>query len=751
MAFLNRSQFILVLLGLMVLVLGFVECVQAETLIYSNTNLTGYKVFLDYGETFIDYGTSVGGKITKFTIGYETTYSDPYPGNMRIRFYKNTNSSTVGSCVRTIELNDLPGGWPYFFFYEYELPEEQIFYLPEGYFGYSFTVFSDTAGILLASGGSGNVGLVWMRDDENEWETDDFYGHYAGFFMEVYEGDIPDPPTIRGYKFNDIDGDGSWDDGEPTMPGWEMFLDLNDNGIFDYGEPNSVTDPNGLYELEAEDPGAYTVAEVLQDGWTQTCPGGDGTYSVVADVNEVYTLHFGNCEGLVMAGLSGYVLTDEEEPVEDVLISTSTGQSTMTDEYGYYELALPAPWSGTITPSKECFTFDPAVYGYSNLNTDIPDQDFTAIPICFYGGGFGTEGDPYLIYTAEHMQEIGTHPEHWIFYFRLMNDIDMAGYTGESYNIIGYYENSVDNEPFSGVFDGNGHKIYNFIYSSSVALYNVGVFGYVSGLSAEIRDLTLVEPQVTVPSGTVVGSLAGWISQGTISRCGVTGGLVSANNAVGGLVGQVGFLGQGILDQCYTKCEVIGNNDVGGLAGWVFEGTILDCYSTSSVLGSDTVGGLIGDCEDQVSNCYCVADVSGSADCGAFIGKNSGAASSCFWNADINSSLPGVGTGDSGGVIGVTTENMQAETTFTDEGWDFTTIWDICDGTNYPKFLWYELPIGDLVCPDGVEVADFAIISASWLQTDCGDCGGADLSGDSDVGLPDVEIFVDNWMMGVGI
>jgi len=476
-----------------------------------------------------------------------------------------------------------------------------------------------------------------------------------------------------------------------------------------------------MYEFDAVEPGSYDIGEVLKDGWTQTCPGGDGMYPVVVDVNEVFTFNFGNYEGELLLELSGHVLTDEDEPVGEVLMLASTGQSTMTDEFGYYKLSLPAPWSGTIAPSKECFSFDPTERSYSSLLSNLTDQDFTAIPLCFYGGGTGTEGDPYLIYTAEHMQEIGTHPEHWLSHFKLMNDIDLAAYTGDSFNIIGYYVTNKDNQPFAGVFDGNNHRIYNFTYvTDAIAAACMGLFGYVNNPSAEIKNLILVTPFLNAEECFSVGSVVGELNLGTVSSCAVWDGTVVGNGNVGGLVGNLG------------------------------NGTVLDSYARCTVAGENVVGGLIGYNENELLRCYSAGEVSGMTEAGALIGNNDGTATGCFYDSDI-SMLPGVGEGDTGGVIGETTENMQSEATFTDEGWDFAAVWDICEGTNYPKFIWHKPPLGDLVCPDGVEVADFAIISAYWLQNDCGACGGADFSGDGDVGLPDVEIFVDNWMMGVGI
>ena len=77
---------------------------------------------------------------------------------------------------------------------------------------------------------------------------------------------------------------------------------------------------------------------------------------------------------------------------------------------------------------------------------------FAQIGFCgVYGGGAGTADDPFLIGTAEHMQEIGANEEDWDKCFKLMADIDLGGYEGEEFNIIGIYGNYPGLSQFLGI------------------------------------------------------------------------------------------------------------------------------------------------------------------------------------------------------------------------------------------------------------------------------------------------------------
>ena len=246
-----------------------------------------------------------------------------------------------------------------------------------------------------------------------------------------------------------------------------------------------------------------------------------------------------------------------------------------------------------------------------------------SLPACAqYSGGTGEPNDPYLIFTAEQMNEIGLHEVDWDKHFKLMADIDLSAYTGTQFNIIGRWFgfNHPDNKGFGGVFDGSGKKISNFSYTSTGA-NNIGLFEFVADPNAQIKDLGLIDPNVDAGTGSYVGSLVGRLSFGIITGCYAEGGSVSGNHTVGGLVGR----NNGTITNCYSLGSVSGDDDVGGLVGFNSAlCTIIDCYAISSVSGDDRVGGLVGrnNTNGTITNCSAGGAVLGDREVGGLVGRN---------------------------------------------------------------------------------------------------------------------------------
>jgi hypothetical protein len=382
-----------------------------------------------------------------------------------------------------------------------------------------------------------------------------------------------------------------------------------------------------------------------------------------------------------------------------------------------------------------------------------------------YSGGTGEPNDPYRIATANDLNDIGNHIEDFNKCFVMVDDINLAEYTGTQFNMIGYYNHWSDNEPFTGVFDGNEHAISNFTYESSSGHYT-GLFGYVNN-NAVIRNLGLIDPNVEYTgSGGGVGALAGGFSV-SISDCYVRGGSLSGNDYVGGLLGKCnganiyncyssasvsggnytgglcGGTGYANISNCSSSGTVTGLDVVGGLAGLNYrseirrsystanvsgrdrigglagingnDAKIYDCHSRGEVSGVEFVGGLVGDfgcdlCEDAtITNCYSLSSVSGTGYVGGLVGDGpSERVTNSFW--DVNSS----GEPNSAGGTGKTTAKMQAESMFRDAGWDFVEVWDIGENQTYPFLRVY--PAGDLNHDGIVNFIDVAILAGHWLE-----------------------------------
>jgi hypothetical protein len=339
-----------------------------------------------------------------------------------------------------------------------------------------------------------------------------------------------------------------------------------------------------------------------------------------------------------------------------------------------------------------------------------------------YGGGSGTALDPYQIWTAEQMNLIGLHQEDWDNCFKLMQDLDLSKCT--NYNLIGTYISWSDKHPFTGIFDGGNHSISNFHYS--VDRSYAGLFGYVNASSAEIKNLTLIAPDVNSGTSSYAGSLVGCAEAGSITNCQVVSGNVAGLNNIGGLVGfsssaisnssfQGNVLGvdgvgglAGVLstlyaypynqtievNRCFSTGTVIGVNGVGGFAGTISSGKygmlrISYCYSESCASGTDCAGGFVGSGAGQIRYCYSTGVVTANTRAGGFAGSFHGydereIAFSCYWDTQTS------GQAESSSGEGRTSTQMKNIETFV--AWGCDGAWKINNGNDYPRLAWEGYP-----------------------------------------------------------
>jgi uncharacterized protein (DUF2141 family) len=89
--------------------------------------------------------------------------------------------------------------------------------------------------------------------------------------------------TIAGTVFEDLNGNGQQDAGEPGIAGVHVVLVRDADGL-EVGQ--TVSAPNGFFLFSSVPVGAYTVREAVPEGYTITSAGPGPSHAVVKDAND---------------------------------------------------------------------------------------------------------------------------------------------------------------------------------------------------------------------------------------------------------------------------------------------------------------------------------------------------------------------------------------------------------------------------------------------------------------------------------
>ena len=267
-----------------------------------------------------------------------------------------------------------------------------------------------------------------------------------------------------------------------------------------------------------------------------------------------------------------------------------------------------------------------------------------------YGGGDGTEENPYQIYTSNQLALLAQQTNNGTggdAYYKIMENINLANCDG---GIQQWISIGTPEHPFTGHFDGWGDTktILNMhqTITDGDAQPVGGLFGCTNG--AEINNVHLAQCYVS-GNGKYVGTLVGYAGLTNISNCSIYDGRASTDKQygiAGGLVGLAGYTygEQGTSDQIYSikACQVKeavkveaqivggvvgqindlrakakyvmdgcamcgmadgfcvqGGSSAGGIAGQLWYATMVRCSNNQKVVGGNSqgggcIGGIIG-------------------------------------------------------------------------------------------------------------------------------------------------------------
>lgn len=276
-----------------------------------------------------------------------------------------------------------------------------------------------------------------------------------------------------------------------------------------------------------------------------------------------------------------------------------------------------------------------------------------------FGAGRGTEVQPYLICTFEHLDRIDTDADFADAHFEMRADLDFADQPpGFRDDFAPLFQPPLTGDGFRGYFDGNGHSVDNLEFEMPLR-NEVGLFEAISA-DGIVTDLTMISPDIEgrFSVGALVGDHRGLIEDVTIEDASVRGlsriGAVAGHQGawlagihhveadgeatgarhIGGIVGRArdGYIhgAEAAVDVSATE------QNAGGLAG-TFAGSVVEAVRADGdvtlIASATTAGGLVGGTEGEydafdqawttrIDSARATGEVVGTDVVGGFVGDN---------------------------------------------------------------------------------------------------------------------------------
>ncbi len=202
---------------------------------------------------------------------------------------------------------------------------------------------------------------------------------------------------INGKKWEDKTGNGLTTADDTPMAGVKIYLDNNDNGVWDTTEPYRITAADGTYSFTGLAAGTYIVREVVPTGFVRTNPTTSDKYTVnLAAGGTSSGNDFANAEICDMSIVSNIVyVINGTTPVTDLRGNTHEGDTvevsfTVVAGAPQHRLTLvsytapSAVWDPNLAYQQQIFDIDTGLFGPGNytLSVTIPHSFYQVDFIC---------------------------------------------------------------------------------------------------------------------------------------------------------------------------------------------------------------------------------------------------------------------------------------------------------------------------------------------------------------------------------
>ena len=309
----------------------------------------------------------------------------------------------------------------------------------------------------------------------------------------------------------------------------------------------------------------------------------------------------------------------------------NTSERTYTDGPG------PVTFNGS---GKTVRSIELPDYGRTYL---IGRKDITSIELNLDEDGdlnFRPSEDGYTpIGSYAEMQLINTLGGAMAGYYRQEADLDLMN---EQWTPIGS-----EQEPFTGIFDGNGFEILRINVAEGSATH-AGLFGYLRGNQAVLKDIILASGVVEGTAYT--GGICAYCYGGTLDGCRNAAMIQCVSSKVSTYSGGIAaYLNQGKALNCGNSGNVSAsssyeNSYSGGITGYIDDsGEITACCNFGSIIASSSYensysGGIAGYIDDsgEITACYNLGSISSSSSRYSYSGgiagyiNNSGEIAACY-------------------------------------------------------------------------------------------------------------------------